>query len=101
MHVCVLAAHRLRVARPGESIADLIFIFVFARITKAVRSILDLSEYCLRLPLASVGILSAQLSLDSTTNGTEAVYVDDAMHYFLHPDPVLIANAIGFTAAVF
>ena len=38
------------------------------------------------LPLASNGILSAQLGADSCTDDVEAIYVDDAMRVFLHSD---------------
>ena len=90
-----------RGARPGESIADLILIFMFAQITKEVRSVISHSPFRTTLALASHGILSAQLGADSHTEDGEAIYADDDMHGFLHPDPFFIVSAISFTAKTF
>ena len=55
----------LRGTRPSESIADLIFIFVFANVAKEVRSVLCQSSFRMAFPMASNGILSAQLGTDT------------------------------------
>ena len=61
----------------------------FAKITKEVRAIINLSEYSMTLPLSSAGILSAQHSHDTCTEDAAAVYADDSVHGFYILTPSL------------
>ena len=85
----------LRGTRPSESIADLIIIFCLQEVIKEVRTILCQSPFCMSLPLASNGILSAQLGTDTCTDEAEAVYANDAMRGFMRSDPFFIVSAIS------
>ena len=82
------AVQMLRGARPGESIADLICVVLFAKVTKEVRTEISQSPCRMRFPLASNGILSAQLGTDASTDDAEALYADKNMHGFVAPAPV-------------
>ena len=88
-----------RGARAGEATADLIFIFLFGRVTKQVRTLINESPYWIEFPYSSTGILSARDGLDTTTDDAEVAYADDVMHAYVHKDPSFIAEAIRFTAA--
>ena len=74
---------------------------MFANIITEVRSVISHSAFRMPLPLASNGILSAQLGTGAHTEDTEAIYADDATHGLLHPDPFFIVSAISFTAQAF
>ena len=87
-----------RGARPSESVADIIFIFVFAKVTKEVRSLISQTPFRVPLPLATDGTLSAQLGVDARTGEVEAVYADDARHGFLHIDPFFVVGAMRVSA---
>ena len=88
-----------RGARAGEATADLIFIFLFGRVTKQVRTLINESPYWIEFPYSSTSILSAQDGLDTTTDDAEAVYADDVMYAFAHNEPSFIAEAVRLTAA--
>ena len=88
-------------ARPGESIAGLLFSFLFSRIAKQVRCVLNDSEFRGSLPCCSIGTLSAKQGLDTSTEATEAFYADDAMHESLRQDAAFVTRATGCTARVF
>ena len=54
-------------ARPRETIADLIFIFLLGKVTKEVRAAIDESEYCVSMPFNPAGFVDRCLLSDSYT----------------------------------
>ena len=88
-----------RGARVGEATADLVFIFLFGRVTKQVRTMINESPFWTELPYSSTGFLAARDDLDTTTDDAEVVYADDVMHAFAHKEPSFIVEAVRFTAA--
>ena len=52
-------ARTTRGARAGEATADLVFIFLFGRVTKEVRSIINESPYWTERPYSTTGFLAA------------------------------------------
>ncbi len=85
-----------RGARPGETIAGLIFICLFAKITKEVRFILTRSGFHQPLPFSSTGYLDFGFGCDTTTDELESNYVDDAMHGVMHPFSSFVVKAVAF-----
>ena len=59
-------------ARPGEATADLIFIFLFARVTMEAREALRSSEFQMLLPYSSGGWLSDACGRDAVTDALES-----------------------------
>jgi hypothetical protein len=74
----------MRGARPGETIADLVFNFPCATIAQEVLSIIGNSEFHQSLGYCNTGFLDAGPGLDSTIDQLEAMYADDATHGVLH-----------------
>ena len=79
-------ARTTRGARAGEATADLFFIFLFGRVTKEVRTIINASPFGTELSLRSTGFLASLDGFDSTTDDAEVVSADDVMHASTHKD---------------
>ena len=88
-----------RGARVGEATADVIFMFLFGRVTKEVRSVINASRFWTELPLSSTGFLASLDGFDSTTDDAEVVYADDVMHAFTHKDAGFVAESVRCTAS--
>ena len=67
-------------ARPGETIADLIFTFLFGKVTEEVRAAIDESEYCVSLPYNAASFVDHCREADANTTELESTYADDIMH---------------------
>lgn len=90
-----------RGARPGETIADLIFILLFSKTTKEVRSLIKASEFDLTLPYYCAGFLSIGDGCKCETEDLESLYADDAMHGVCHESPSFVIQAVSFTECAF
>ena len=74
--------------------ADLMFMFLFAKITKKVRALINESEFHQSLSYCCTAYIDPLAALDTETNLLQAIYEDDAMHGMLHSSATFVVGAI-------
>ena len=86
--------------RPGEPIADLVFVFMFGKVLKEVRSVLMETEYGWTVGYDENQFVEAR-ARGHTAQETEEAYADDCVYLLRHEDPEKLLAAVRFTTEEF
>ena len=87
--------------RPGEPIADLVFVFMFGKVLKEARSVLIETEYGWTMGYDENQFVEAR-ARRHTAQETEEAHADDCVYFRRHEDPEkLLLAAVRFTTEEF
>ena len=86
--------------RPGEPIADLVFVFMFGKVLKEVRDVLMNTENGWTLAYDESRFVEAR-AREHTAQENEEAYADDCVYFLRHEDPDKLLAAVRFTTEEF
>ena len=82
--------------RPGEPIADLVFVFMFGKVLKGLRSVLLETEYGWTLGMMKNQYVEGRCR-GHTAQETEEAYADDCVYILGHEDSEKLLAGVRFT----
>ena len=86
--------------RPGEPIADLVFVFMFGKVLKEARSVVIETEYGWTMVYDENQFVEAR-ARRHTAQETEEAHADDCVCFLRHEDPEKLLAAVRFTTEEF